>query len=53
MSKFYILYDTGTREDFTEKSAALRRAAALVKFKKGVVKVFDKNGQFIKSFDGR
>lgn len=51
--KFYILYDGGQREDFAEKSDALRRAAALTKFKKGIVKVYDKRGQFIKSFDGR
>ena len=50
---FYITYDGDQREYFDEKSAAIRRAAALVKFKKGVVKVFDKNGKFIKSFDGR
>lgn len=53
MTHYFILYDNGTREYFTEKSAALRRAAALVKFKKAVIKVYDKNGNFIKSFDGR
>jgi hypothetical protein len=53
MKNYYITYDNGKREYFDEKGAALRRAAALVKFKKGVVKVYDKHGQFIKSFDGR
>jgi hypothetical protein len=53
MSNFYVLHDDGEREFFAEKSAALRRAAALVKFKKAVIKVYDKHGNFIKSFDGR
>lgn len=50
---YYIIYDDGQREDFVEKSDALRRAAALTKFKQAVVKVYDKRGNFIKSFDGR
>lgn len=53
VTNFYIIYDDGQREDFAEKSTALRRAAALIKFKKSVVKVYDKQGNFIKSFDGR
>lgn len=52
MKNFYILYDS-TREDFASKGEALRRAAALVKFKKAVIKVYDNKGTFIKSFDGR
>ena len=53
MYNFYIVYDDGQKEFFYNKVEALRRAAALVKFKKAVVKVYDKNGTFIKSFDGR
>lgn len=40
-------------ETLRNKAEALRRAAALTKFYKGVVKVYDSNGRFIKSFDGR
>ena len=50
---YYITYGNGEREEFAEKSEALRRAAALTRFKKSVVKVYDKRGNFIKSFDGR
>lgn len=53
MPNFFVLHDDGKREYFSEKSLALRRAAALVKFKKAVIKVYDKHGNFIKSFDGR
>ena len=53
MSNFFVLHDDGKREFFSEKSDALRRAAALVKFKKAVIGVYDKHGKFIKSFDGR
>lgn len=53
MSNFFVLHDDGKREFFEEKSSALRRAAALVKFKKAVIAVYDKQGNFIKSFDGR
>lgn len=53
MSNFYVLHDDGTKEYFDVKGKALRRAAALVKFKKAVIKVYDKQGNFIKSFDGR
>lgn len=53
MSNFFILYDNGRREYFDNKGAALRRAAALVKFKKAIIKVYDPEGKFIKSFDGR
>lgn len=53
MSNFYVLHDDSKKEYFDEKSDALRRAAALVKFKKAVIKVYDKQGSFIKSFDGR
>lgn len=51
-TNFFIQYDD-QREDFEEKHEALRRAAALSKFKKAVIKVYDKHGTFIKSFDGR
>lgn len=53
MHNFYIVYDDGKKEYFYNKVETLRRAAALVKFHKGVVKVYDKHGNFIKSFDGR
>jgi hypothetical protein len=53
ITTYFITYDDGQREDFAKKSDALRRAAALTKFKKGVVKVYDNQGNFIKSFDGR
>lgn len=53
MTNFFVLHDDGEREYFNEKHEALRRAAALVKFKKAVIKVYDKHGEFIKSFDGR
>lgn len=53
MSNFFVLHDDGKREYFDEKSLALRRAAALTKFKKAVITVYDKHGKFIKSFDGR
>ena len=53
MTKFFVLHDDGKREYFEEKSSALRRAAALTKFKKAVISVYDKDGRFIKSFDGR
>lgn len=53
MSNFFVQHDDGKKEYFSEKSLALRRAAALVKFKKAVIKVYDKHGNFIKSFDGR
>lgn len=53
MSNFFVLHEDGKREYFDEKSLALRRAAALIKFKKAVIKVYDKQGNFIKSFDGR
>lgn len=53
MTNFFVLYDDGKREYFSEKNVALRRAAALIKFKKAVIKVYDKQGNFIKSFDGR
>lgn len=49
---FYIIYN-GQKESFTNKPEALRRAAALKKFNKCVIKVYDKHGTFIKSFDGR
>lgn len=49
---FFIQYDD-QREEFEEKHGALRRAAALSKFKKAVIKVYNKQGTFIKSFDGR
>lgn len=39
-------------ERFATKAEALRRAAAIVKFYRGVVKVYHKD-QFVKSFDGR
>jgi hypothetical protein len=53
MKKFFVLHDDGQKEYFEEKHYALRRAAALTKFKKAVIKVYDKHGNFIKSFDGR
>jgi len=53
MKGYFILYDGSKREYFSEKSVALRRAAALKRFTKGVIKVYDKHGNFIKSFDGR
>lgn len=53
MKNYYLTYDNGNKESFDDKSSALRRAAALAKFMKGVVKVYDKSGKFIKSFDGR
>ena len=53
MNNFFVLHDDGEREYFDEKMDALRRAAALVKFKKAVISVYDKHGKFIKSFDGR
>jgi hypothetical protein len=53
MHNFYIVYEDGQREYFVNKVQALRRAAALIKFKKAVIKVYDKHGKFIKSFDGR
>lgn len=40
-------------ETLSTKAAALRRAATITKFYKGVVKVHDSHGNFIKSFDGR
>lgn len=52
MTNFFIRYD-GKIEDFDSKTEALRRAAALARFKKAVIKVYDKRGTFIKSFDGR
>lgn len=51
--KFYITYDDGKREEFDTKGAALRRGAALAKFKKGIIKVYNTRGIFVKSFDGR
>lgn len=48
--KYTVEYDM--REEFDTKAEALRRAAALVKFYRGVVKVYY-GDQFIKSFDGR
>ena len=53
MKKYFVLHDDGTREYFDEKYAALRRAAALTKFKRAVIRVYDERGNFIKSFDGR
>ena len=53
MSNFFVLHDDGKREFFEKKGDALRRAAALTKFKKAVIGVYDKHGKFIKSFDGR
>lgn len=53
MNNFFVLHDDGKKEYFDEKHSALRRAAALVKFKRAVITVYDKNGKFIKSFDGR
>lgn len=50
---YYVRYGNGLQELYSNKSAALRRAAALAKFYKGVVKVYDKNANFVKSFDGR
>jgi hypothetical protein len=50
---FYIVYDGNKKEHFVNKVEALRRAAALKKFNKSVIKVYDKHGTFIKSFDGR
>lgn len=51
--KYFVLHDDGTKEEFDEKHAALRRAAALTKFKRAVIKVYNQHGHFIKSFDGR
>ena len=50
---FYIHYNGNEREYYVNKGSALRRAAALAKFTKAVIKVYDKNGNFIKSFDER
>lgn len=41
------------REVYDTKAEALRRGAALIKFYKGVVKIYDGHGKFVKSFDGR
>jgi hypothetical protein len=42
-----------TTEKYQTRAEALRRAAAVSKFYDGVVRVFDPQGQFVKSFDGR
>lgn len=47
---YYVEWDF--REKFEKKSDALRRAAAIAKFYRGVVKVYYRD-VFIKSFDGR
>lgn len=41
------------RTTVTTKAEALRYAASQAKWRKSVVVVRDKDGQFIKSFDGR
>lgn len=41
------------RSTVTTKAEALRYAAAQSKWRKSVVVVRDKDGEFIKSFDGR
>lgn len=52
MSLYTITYPPD-QETALIKVSALRRAAAIAKFYKGIVKVYDSHRHFVKSFDGR